>query len=136
MTSGTARPPRPPLRPRGADRWDRLAADLGGAVDARARRDLLVELAVPVPGVRLASLLARVPVGWQQRMVLRNLLAGPGIHGQVPTAVLEVLGRDADRFAVAARLDRAGLADRDELAAVLPDRQAARLLGRRAAVRS
>jgi hypothetical protein len=117
------------------DRWSDLATALADAPDARARRDLLALVDVPLPGDRLASLLAAVPPGWQRRMVLRHLLAGAGVDGPVPEAVLEVLERDGDRFAVAAQLARAGLAEVDSLAAVLPDRLASRLLGRRSTVR-
>lgn len=127
-------PTRRPARSLDPDRWSDLATALADAPDARARRDLLALIEVPLPGDRLPSLLAAVPPGWQQRMVLRHLLVGPGIDGLVPGAVLEVLERDGDRFAVAARLARAGLAEVDTLAVALPDRLASRLR-RRATVR-
>ncbi|MFP4149008.1 MAG: hypothetical protein ACLFV0_05925, partial [Nitriliruptoraceae bacterium] len=77
-------------------------------------------VAAPVPGHRLPALLAATPPGWQQRVLVRHLLAGPGVTAPVPVEVLEVLPRAGDRFAIAARLTRLGLLDPTALEGALP----------------
>ncbi len=118
--------PRAGSRP-AADRWTRLAAELAAAGDVRARRDLLAGVSPVVPADLLALLLGSVPDGWQRRMALRHLVAGPGIDGVVPAGTLATFGRDTDRFAAAALLVRAGLLEVDDLDGTLLGPQLVRL---------
>ena len=82
----------------------------------------------------LARLLAEQPTGWRRRAALRRALA-EGWSGTLDAvAVVEVFETDADRFAAAARLVRAGHATAQELAPLLPPTAARRLVRRSSAV--
>lgn len=78
----------------------------------------------------LAALISDVPAGWRRRAALRQALAS-GWEAEVDAVgVVEAFTSEADRFAAAARLVRAGLASAPVLAPLLPPAAARRLVRR------
>lgn len=82
---------------------------------------------MPLAAASLLSLLEALPDGWQRRTALRRLIDAGNLHDVDADAIVRTFGRGADRFAVAARLVDAGLAEVEVVTDALPVRAAARL---------
>lgn len=82
---------------------------------------------MPLAAASLLSLLEALPDGWQRRTALRRLIEAGSLHDVDADAIVRTFGRGADRFAVAARLVDAGLAEVEVVTGALPVRAAARL---------
>lgn len=81
---------------------------------------------------RRAEVLA-VPDGWRRRRRLLDLVAQDAIADDEAVALLGLLARDSDRAWVAGALLDRGLVIHDQIASLVPERTAKRLLTREAA---